>query len=80
VVDFGIIHIAPETGAIRQQIGTGSLWRIRRVNGPQGHVPAKPMQVPLYLLQGLAIFAGALGLGWLSTKLNKKTRTKTRRK
>jgi len=24
VVDFGIIHIAPEAGAIRQQVGTGS--------------------------------------------------------
>jgi hypothetical protein len=25
IVDFGIIHIAPERGAIRQQIGTGAL-------------------------------------------------------
>jgi len=63
VVDFGIIHIAPERGAIRQQVGTGSLWRIRRVNGPQGLLPPEPVKVPLYLLQGAAIAAVIVGVG-----------------
>ena len=27
VVDFGVIHIAPEAGAIRQQMKSGTLWR-----------------------------------------------------
>lgn len=76
IVDFGIIHIAPEAGAIRQQIGTGSLWRIRRVSGPQGLVPPKPVEVPLYLLQGLAIAAGVVGLGWLSAKFFKRLTSK----
>jgi glucose/arabinose dehydrogenase len=73
VVDFGIIHIAPERGGIRQQIGTGALWRIRRTEGPQGVVPPKPATVPLYLLQGLAILgglAGAAALGvWIARRL-----------
>jgi glucose/arabinose dehydrogenase len=73
VVDFGIIHIAPERGAIRQQIGTGSLWRIRRVSGSQGLLPPKPSQVPIYLLQGLAFVAGVVGVGlvfaWLAKRL-----------
>jgi hypothetical protein len=62
VVDFGIIHIAPERGAIRQQVGTGSLWRIRRVNGPQGLLPPEPVKVPLYLLQGAAVAAVIIGV------------------
>jgi glucose/arabinose dehydrogenase len=61
VVDFGIIHIAPEKGGIRQQIGTGSLWRIRRTQGPQGSVPPKPLTIPLYLLQGVALLVGIVG-------------------
>ena len=36
IVDFGIIHIAPERGAIRQQMDTGTLWRIRRTSGTAG--------------------------------------------
>jgi glucose/arabinose dehydrogenase len=31
IVDFGEIHIAPEKGAIRQTLRTGSLWRVRHV-------------------------------------------------
>jgi glucose/arabinose dehydrogenase len=65
IVDFGIIHIAPERGAIRQQIGTGALWRIRRTSARGGSVPPKPVTVPLYLLQGIALFAGFIGLGVL---------------
>jgi glucose/arabinose dehydrogenase len=64
VVDFGIIHIAPEAGAIRQQIGTGSLWRIQRVKGPRGLVPHKPLRVPVYLLQGLAVLAVLFSFGF----------------
>jgi hypothetical protein len=74
IVDFGIIHIAPERGAIRQQIGTGTLWRIRRTAGPQGLVPPEPKRVPIYLLQGLAVLVGVIGVGVISTKLIKKLR------
>jgi len=74
VVDFGIIRIAPERGAIRQQIGTGSLWRIRRVEGPHGEVPPKPITLPLYLLQGLAIVGGMIGVAALGTWLAKRLR------
>jgi hypothetical protein len=74
VVDFGIIHIAPERGAIRQQIGTGTLWRIRRIDGPRGLIPPKPMTVPVYLLQGLALVAGVVGGAILSAQLIKKFR------
>jgi glucose/arabinose dehydrogenase len=76
VVDFGIIHIAPEAGAIRQQIGTGSLWRIRRVDGPQGLKPQKPVQVPIYLLQGLAVVAVVVGIGVATAWLLKKLRSR----
>jgi glucose/arabinose dehydrogenase len=82
VVDFGIIHIAPERGAIRQQIGTGSLWRIRRTGGPQGLVPPEPVQVPIYLLQGLAFVAGVIGVGlasaWLLKRLGARINGKDR--
>ncbi|MGE5251454.1 MAG: PQQ-dependent sugar dehydrogenase [Bacteroidota bacterium] len=67
VVDFGIIHIAPERGAIRQQMDTGALWRIRRVGERGRPVPPKPITVPVYLLQGLALLAGLAGLGFLAS-------------
>jgi hypothetical protein len=74
IVDFGIIHVAPERGAIRQQISTGSLWRIRRTDGPRGLVPPKPTTVPVYLLQGLALLAGVAGGALISARLIKKLR------
>src|ERR1041385_1290021 len=74
VVDFGVIHIAPERGAIRQQMDTGTLWRIRRVAGPQGVTPPEPKKVPIYLLQGLALLVGVVGVGVISTKLIQKMR------
>jgi glucose/arabinose dehydrogenase len=76
VVDFGIIHIAPERGGIRQQMDTGALWRIRRVNGTHGLVPPEPKSVPLYPLQGLALLAAALGLGALSVWLLRRFRSR----
>jgi len=72
IVDFGIIHIAPERGAIRQQMDTGALWRIRRVSRSYGLVPPQPKQVPLYLLQALALLVGILGIGALSVWLLRK--------
>ena len=77
IVDFGIIHIAPERGGIRQQLGTGSLWRIRRTNAPRGLLPPEAVQVPLYLLQGLGLVAGLIGVGLISAWLLKKFRTRT---
>lgn len=76
IVDFGIIHIAPERGGIRQQIGTGSLWRIRRVGESHGLLPADPIEVPLYLLQGLAIAAGVVSVGALAAWLLKRRKAK----
>jgi hypothetical protein len=74
VVDFGVIHIAPEAGAIRQQMDTGTLWRIRRTDGPQGTEPPKPVEVPVYPLQALAVLAGVLGLGLIASRLLGKDR------
>lgn len=74
VVDFGTIHIAPERGAIRQQMDTGTLWRIRRTAGPQGLVPPKPTAVPIYLLQGLGFLIGLVGAGVISAKVISKLR------
>ena len=74
IVDFGIIHIAPERGGIRQQIGTGALWRIRRVSKSHGITPPPQTQVPLYLLQGLAILAGIVGIAVLSAWLIRRLR------
>jgi glucose/arabinose dehydrogenase len=64
VVDYGKIQIAPEVGGIRMVLGTGALWRIRRVGGRQGTQPPKPRRVPVYALQyalaGLLLGAAAL--------------------
>jgi hypothetical protein len=68
VVDYGIIKIAPERGGIRMQMGTGTLWRIRRMAGPRGERPPEPTTVPLYGFQYLAIIGGVVGAlalgGW----------------
>ena len=68
VVDWGEIEIAPEKGGIRMQKSTGTLWRIRRTEGPRGEQPPAPIVVPLYAAQLLAGIAGAVALGiaaWL---------------
>ncbi len=75
VVDFGEIEIAPEQGGIREQMGTGTLWCIRRSGGPRGMLPPEPVVVPLYLLRGLALLAAAAGgvllLRWLIRRLRR---------
>jgi glucose/arabinose dehydrogenase len=67
VVDFGVIRIALETGGIQMQKGTGSLWRIRRIQDQIGEQPPAPVKVPLYLLQFLTILgafaASFIGFG-----------------
>jgi glucose/arabinose dehydrogenase len=78
VVDFGIIHIAPERGGIRQQLETGALWKIRRTSRSHGFVPPPPRQVPVYLLQGLAFLAGLVGVGALTAWIVRKLRGKHR--
>jgi hypothetical protein len=62
VVDFGILHIAPEAGGIRQQVGSGTLWRIRRTGETQGVLPPKARDIPVYPLQ---LLAGLLALAGL---------------
>ncbi|GHO70453.1 hypothetical protein KSC_093450 [Ktedonobacter sp. SOSP1-52] len=73
VVDWGKIDIAPERGGVRMQMGTGTLWRIRRTQGPRGDRPAHPITVPLYALQLSALVAGVIGLVaggiWLGKRL-----------
>jgi len=44
------------------QRGTGTLWRIRRTEGPRGDRPAQPITVPLYALQLLALVGAMSGL------------------
>jgi hypothetical protein len=75
VVDFGIIKLALESGGIRMQKGSGSLWRIRRTDGPHGDVPPKSVSIPLYGIQaGLilgGLFVGIAGLSLLLRRLTK---------
>jgi hypothetical protein len=59
VVDWGEIEIAPERGGIRMQQGTGTLWRIRRTDGPRGERPPQPLVLPLHAWQSLVV--GAIG-------------------
>jgi len=77
VVDWGEIEIAPEVGGVRMQQGTGTLWRIRRTEGPQGDRPPQPIVLPLYILQLLALVAGAAGLVALGLWLARRRRTGT---
>lgn len=78
IVDFGVIHIAPERGGIRQQMDTGALWRIRRVSSSSGTVPPEPKKIPVYLLQGLGLLAGVVGIGalamWLLRRLGSRSK------
>jgi len=78
VVDWGEIEIAPEAGGIRMQKGTGTLWRIRRTDGPQGERPPEPIVVPLYAFQYLAVLAGTIGLvaagGWALRRWRARTK------
>lgn len=76
VVDYGIIRIAPEVGGIRMQQGTGTLWRIRRTEGPRGERPPEPVKLPHRTVAYLAAAAGVaavLGVGgWLARRLRGK--------
>jgi glucose/arabinose dehydrogenase len=69
VVDWGEIEIAPERGGIRMQLETGTLWRIRRTDGPRGERPPDPVVVPTNLLPMLVPVAGLVvglaGFRWL---------------
>ncbi len=69
VTDFGEIEIAPEAAGIRIQAGTGSVWRISRVEGQAAaDRPPAPTTVPFYLGQyavwgiGLLAAVGAIAL------------------
>jgi glucose/arabinose dehydrogenase len=77
VVDWGEIEIAPEVGGIRMQMETGTLWRIRRTEGPVGERPPEPIILPLHGIQyvgGLTAAVGAALAGsWLVRRLRRKT-------
>lgn len=79
VTDFGEIEIAPEKAGIRIQAGTGSVWRIRRVEDlPAGDRPPEPTLVPIYLGQYVAWAAGLVsvlaGLAMLVRRLFRRRR------
>ena len=60
VTDFGEIDIAPEKAGIRIQAGSGSVWRIARVEGePMGDRPPSSTVLPLYIGQ-YAVWVGGL--------------------
>lgn len=61
VVDGGEVRLAPEEGSIRDLIGTGTLWRIRRIEGPRGDLPAEPIRIPLHAIEAGVGLAGAVG-------------------
>jgi glucose/arabinose dehydrogenase len=68
VVDWGEIEIAPEKGGVRMAVGSGALWRIRRVEGEAGATPPEPLVMPVNILPLAGLVAGALaalGAGWL---------------
>ena len=72
VVDWGEIKVAPEVGGVRMKEGTGTLWRIRRTEGPRGERPPRPRQVPLYALLfvlpvGILLAVVAVGI-WLALR------------
>jgi glucose/arabinose dehydrogenase len=73
VVDWGEIDIAPERGGIRMKAGTGSLWRIRRTDGPAGEQPPEPMSLPFYGAQYAVWIGSALGVlgvgAWLLRRI-----------
>ncbi len=63
VTDFGEIDIAPEKAGIRIQAGTGSLWRIRRIDAEAaGDRPPEPTVVPFYLGQYAIWAVGLIGV------------------
>lgn len=61
IVDWGEIEIAPEVGGIRMKQETGTLWRIRRTEGPRGDRPPEPMVIPLHFLHDMAGLAAVVG-------------------
>lgn len=70
VVDWGEIDLAPAAMNIREQIGTGALWRIRRTSGPRGETPPPSMVIPYQRLvalggMGLVGLLAATGGTWL---------------
>jgi glucose/arabinose dehydrogenase len=64
VTDFGEVDIAPEKAGIAVQAGTGTVWRIRRIEGEAtGERPDAPVEVPFYAAQyavWVAIVAAAV--------------------
>jgi glucose/arabinose dehydrogenase len=62
VVDWGEIEIAPERGGLRMPRDTGTLWRIRRTEGPAGERPPAPRVISLYALLAVGLAGGAVSL------------------
>jgi glucose/arabinose dehydrogenase len=72
VVDWGEIDLAPEKGGIREQRGTGALWRIRRTEGEVGDAPPPPIVAPTRLWRGLGMAAAAGAAAWLLRSLGRR--------
>lgn len=72
VVDWGQIELAPGVGGIRMKEESGTLWRIRRTEGPRGGGAPNPITLPFYALQVVVAAAGMIGfaglLGWRLAK------------
>jgi glucose/arabinose dehydrogenase len=62
IVDWGEVEIAPERGGVRMQKGTGTLWRVRRTEGPRGEQPPAPIVVPVNALVPVVILAAGATL------------------
>ncbi len=80
VVDWGEIEIAPERGGIRMQKQTGTLWRIRRTEGPRGERPPKPVVVPLHALQFGAAAIGLVGVAGAAFAFARRARERSHKK
>ena len=74
VVDWGEIEIAPDKGGVRMPLGSGALWRIRRVGARTGQLPPQPIEVAAYALPvagAVVAGAGILGATWLWRRLRR---------
>lgn len=61
ITDWGQLELAPAVGGVRVKAKSGTLWRIRRTEGPRGWAPSRPITIPLYGLEYGAVLVGLVG-------------------